>query len=231
MGSQFKKGLLHGLPIALGYLTVSFGFGISAVRAGLSVWQAAAISALNLTSAGQAAGLTVMTEGGTLVEMAVTQLIINMRYSLMALSLSQKLDGSFTFPKRLTAAYGITDEIFAVASASPVPVTSQYMYGLIIMGFSGWVGGTALGAAAGAVLPAALINAMGIMLYGMFIAIFVPAARGARDVLAVVCAAAAVSVLLKVFAPFISGGFAIIIAAMTSSLVCAAVFPGKEAAE
>jgi len=131
MGSQFNKGLLHGLPIALGYLTVSFGFGISAVRAGLSVWQAAAISALNLTSAGQAAGLTVMTGGGTLVEMAVTQLIINMRYSLMALSLSQKLDGSFTFPKRLTAAYGITDEIFAVASASPVPVTPQYMLSLI----------------------------------------------------------------------------------------------------
>lgn len=228
MSLQFKKGLVHGLPIALGYLTVSFGFGISAVRAGLTVWQAAAISALNLTSAGQAAGLTVMTGGGSLLETAATQLIINMRYSLMSLSLSQKLDGSFTLPRRILAAYGITDEIFAVASMQPA-VSPRYMYGLIAMGFSGWTLGTVLGAAAGAVLPAALTNAMGIMLYGMFIAIFVPAARGARDVLCTVVLAAVISLLLG-FMPAVSGGFSIIIAGAAAALICAAVFPGSEEA-
>lgn len=228
MRSQFLRGMLHGLPVGLGYLSVSFGFGISAVRAGLTVGQAAAVSALNLTSAGQAAGLTVMTSGGTPAETAVTQLVINIRYALMSLALSQKLHKSFSLPHRLAAAFGITDEIFAVASAEPTPVTPQYMYGLIAMGFMGWVGGTALGAAAGSVLPAALTNAMGIMLYGMFIAIFVPAAKASRELLAVVTMAAGLSLLLKFLAPFISGGFAIIIAAVAASMVCAAVFPERK---
>ena len=228
MRSHFFRGLLHGLPVGLGYLSVSFGFGISAVRAGLTVGQAAAISALNLTSAGQAAGLTVMTSGGTLAETALTQLVINIRYALMSLALSQKLHKSFSLPHRLAAAYGVTDEIFAVASSQPSPVTPQYMYGLIAMGFLGWVGGTALGAAAGSVLPASLTNAMGIMLYGMFIAIFVPAAKSSKEMLAVVTLAAAISLLLNFYAPFISGGFAIIIAAVAASMVCAAVFPGEK---
>lgn len=109
--------MTHGIPIALGYLSVSFGFGITAAASGLSVFEAAAISATNLTSAGQAAGIDVISDGGTILEMILLQLTINIRYSLMALSLSQKLDKKFTTSHRLAASYGITDEIFAVCSA------------------------------------------------------------------------------------------------------------------
>ncbi|MBQ7834451.1 MAG: AzlC family ABC transporter permease [Ruminiclostridium sp.] len=231
MLSQFRKGLLHGIPIALGYLSVSFGFGIMAVRSGLSVFSAVMISVTNLTSAGQAAGVEIIAAAGTLMEMALTQLVINIRYSLMGISLSQKLDKSFTVPHRLIASYGITDEIFAVASAQIHPVTPAYMYGLILISFFGWSMGTFLGAAAGEILPEMITNAMGIVLYGMFIAIIIPPSRKQKSVLAAVVIAAAVSVLFKYVFTMVSGGFAVIISACAAAAAAALLFPVKEEQE
>lgn len=226
--NQFVQGMWHGVPIALGYLSVSFGFGIMAVRAGLSILAAVGISMSNLTSAGQAAGVGIIAAGGTLIEMALTQLVINIRYSLMGISLSQKLDSSFTVPHRLIAAFGITDEIFAVASSRHGLICPSYMYGLILISFLGWSGGTLLGAAAGQLLPSSVTNAMGIVLYGMFIAIVIPECRAKRSVLTAALIAVAVSVLLyfsKSFLPFISDGFSIIISAVIAAVIAALLFP------
>ncbi len=231
MRVQFLKGMFHGIPIALGYLSVSFGFGIMAVQSGLSVLEATLISLTNLTSAGQAAGVTIIAAAGTLFEMALTQFIINIRYSLMGISLSQKLDKSFTTKHRLIASYGITDEIFAVASAQVMPVTPWYMYGLIVVSAFGWVLGTFSGAAAGQILPADITNAMGIVLYGMFLAIIIPPARKERSVLFVVIIAAAISVLFKYVFTAVSGGFAVIISAVVASAIMALVSPVKEERE
>ena len=144
---NFAQGVRDGVPIGLGYLSVSFSFGLMAVRAGLPVWTAVLISASNLTSAGQVAGLSIIAAGGALIEMIVTQFVINMRYALMAVSLSQKADASFTTLRRMTAAFGITDEIFAVAASLDGTFGAKYLYGLIVMPFLGWTGGTFLGAA------------------------------------------------------------------------------------
>ncbi len=228
MKSKFLRGITHGIPICLGYLSVSFGFGILAVKAGLSVFQAAAISATNLTSAGQKAGLDVIAAGGAIIEMILLQLTINIRYSLMALSLSQKLDKSFTTPHRFLASYGITDEIFAVCSAQKEPLTPTYMYGMIFIAAVGWVTGTALGAAAGELLPAAVSTAMEIVLYGMFIAIVIPPAKKQHDVLFAAVIAAALSVLFKFAVPALSEGFAMMISAITSALLTALIFPVKD---
>ena len=189
LDKAFRKGILQGIPIALGYLSVSFGFGIMAVRAGLSVSAAVAISITNVTSAGQAAGVGVIAAGGSYLEMALTQLTINFRYALMGFSLSQKLDKTFRLPQRMAAAFGITDEIFAVASAQSGTICPAYMYGLILIAFLGWTLGTLLGAAAGQILPKFIIDAMGIVLYGMFLAIIVPVSRKKKSVLAVVALA------------------------------------------
>lgn len=225
MKSQFLKGMSHGIPIALGYLSVSFGFGIMAVKSGLSILAAAAISITNLTSAGQAAGVSIIAAGGTLIEMALTQLVINIRYSLMAISLSQKLDGTFTTGRRLIAAYGITDEIFGVASSQKGKITASYMYGLIFISFLGWTIGTILGASAGQLLPEAVTNAMGIVLYGMFLAIIIPPSRKSRKILTVVVIAAAISILFKYLITEVSGGFAVIISAVAASAAGALLFP------
>ena len=228
MKSKFLRGITHGIPICLGYLSVSFGFGILAVKAGLSVFQAAAISATNLTSAGQKAGLDVIAAGGAIIEMILLQLTINIRYSLMALSLSQKLDKSFTTPHRLLASYGITDEIFAVCSAQKEPLTPAYMYGMIFIAAVGWVTGTALGAAAGELLPAAVSTAMEIVLYGMFIAIVIPPAKKQHGVLFAAVIAAALSVMFKFAVPALSEGFAMMISAITSALLTALIFPVRD---
>lgn len=225
MQKPFLKGISHGLPICLGYFSVSFGFGILAVKSGLQAIDAILISLTNLTSAGQAAGVGVIAAAGTLIEMAATQFIINLRYSLMGLSLSQKLSDKFTTIHRLIASFGITDEIFAVCASQKEKLVPSYMYGMILVAASGWVGGTAAGAVAGMALPATLTAAMGILLYGMFIAIIVPAARSSRKDLIVICFAAAFSAIFKYLLPSVSFGFAIIISSLLAAVIGALLFP------
>ncbi|MBO7474254.1 MAG: AzlC family ABC transporter permease [Ruminococcus sp.] len=225
MRSDFLRGMNHGIPIALGYLSVSFGFGILAVESGLSVFQSSMISATNLTSAGQIAGVGVIAASGTLLEMILVQLVINIRYSLMALSLSQKLDKTFTTPHRLVSSYGITDEIFAVCSAQPGMITPAYMYGMILIAMIGWVLGTFLGASAGEILPDSVTAAMGIVLYGMFLAIIIPPSRKKKSVLFVTVLAALLSILFKYVLTMVSGGFAVIICAIVAAGLGALLFP------
>ena len=227
---EFLRGIKDGIPIFLGYLSVSFGFGILAVGLGLSVMESVGISLTNLTSAGQVAGVGIIASGGSLIEMALTQLVINIRYSLMGISLSQKLDRNFTVTHRLIASFGITDEIFAVAVAQK-EVSPYYMYGLISVSTVGWVSGTFLGAAAGNILPAELSSAMGIVLYGMFLAIFIPAARESKGVFASVLIASGLSMIFKFVLTEVSGGFAVIICAVVSAAVCAVLFPKKDEEE
>ena len=231
MNKPFFRGLRDGIPIALGYFSVSFGFGILCINLGLSVLAAAGISLTNLTSAGQVAGVGIIAAGGTLIEMVMTQLVINLRYSLFAISLSQKLDSSFTTPHRIAASFGITDEIFAVTYAQEGKVKPAYMYGVILISALGWVGGTALGAAMGQILPEMVSSAMGIMLYCMFLAIFVPPARKDRGVLMAVIVAALCSILFNTVLTFVSGGFAVIISALVSAALCALLFPVAEEEE
>ena len=221
----FRKGLMQGIGIALGYLSVSFSFGILAVQSGLTVWQAVLISVTNLTSAGQVAGVGLIAAAAAPLELFLAELVINIRYALMSLALSQKTDSTFSFPHRLLASFGITDEIFAIASIQKEPLKPAFMYGITLIAFLGWTFGTWLGAAAGTLLPEKLTNALGIALYGMFLAIILPPARKSKGILAVVIFAAACSVLLKVTMKWMSGGFALIIASLAAAVFGAAVFP------
>ena len=229
----FREGFTDGIPIGLGYLSVSFSFGIAAVSQGLPWFAATLISMTNLTSAGQVAGLSIITAAGTLLEMALAQLIINMRYALMSLSLSQKLDAGFTTPHRFLAAFGITDEIFAVSSGKPKDVTPQYMYGLILLPFICWSTGTFLGGIAGSILPETLCSALGIAIYGMFIAIFIPPARKSIGVFVTVVISAGMSCCFEFIPIFdkISSGFSIIFCTLAAAAAGAVFFPRKEADE
>lgn len=175
--SEFLQGIRHGIPICLGYFSVSAAFGITAVRSGLPLWTAVLISLTNVTSAGQFAGVNLMVAGGSMIEIAMTTLIINIRYFLMSLSVSQKVESKMSMKKRLGIAYGITDEIFAVSMQQPRKLTASYMAGLILTPVVGWTLGTFVGGAATQLMPQKLSSAMGIALYGMFIAIIIPPAQ------------------------------------------------------
>lgn len=227
--NSFMTGLRDGIPIALGYVSVSFTFGIMAVMGGLPVWAALLLSMTNLTSAGQFAGLNLMIAGGSYFEAAATQLVINMRYALMSVSLSQKLCDGVGTPNRMGIAYGVTDEIFAVSTTKKGSVGPKYMYGLILMPYIGWSLGTLLGGISGMILPESIRSALGIAIYAMFIAIVVPPSKESRAVLAVVISAAALSSILT-WTPIlcnISGGFAIIICTLVCAGAAALIAPIK----
>ncbi len=225
--SSFKKGLKDGLPIGLGYFSVSFTFGMMAVSAGIPVWAAVLISMTNLTSAGQFAGLSIIAGAGSLVEMAMTQLVINARYSLMSLTLSQKMEKRFSIPKRLIAAFSNTDEIFAVAVNQGKEIGAKYYSGLSIIPYAGWTLGTLFGAVAGGFLPPVVNDALGLAIYAMFIAIIIPPAKKSAPIRLVIFAAVILSCLFY-FVPFlknVSSGFSIIICAVAASIIAAIVNP------
>ncbi|MGN0242609.1 MAG: AzlC family ABC transporter permease [Lachnospiraceae bacterium] len=225
--NEWKKGLVDGIPIGLGYLSVSFTFGIMAVADGLNWWQALLISMTNLTSAGQFAGLEIMVSMGAFLEMALTELVINMRYFLMSVSLSQKVDRHFKGIFRWFLATGNTDEIFAVAMSRKKPVSWRYFAGLMTVPYLGWSGGTLIGAICGNVLPKQLCDSLGIAIYGMFLAIIIPSARKDKRIGVVVGIAVLLSCILA-WVPClkqISSGFAIIICALVASAIGAWFFP------
>lgn len=231
--NRIQQGLKDGIPIGIGYFSVSFTFGMLAVKSGISPFHAVLISLLNLTSAGQFAGLTVIVTKASLLEMALTQFVINIRYALMSISLSQKLDPSVTMKDRMGIAFGNTDEIFAVASSKPGTVGKNYMYGLILIPLLGWVGGTLTGAVASTVLPATAISALGVALYGMFVAIVIPAAKDHKEVCIVVILALILSTAFYYLPVLkeISSGFMIIICTVAAAAVGAVLFPIREEEE
>ena len=232
MDQSFKRGLNAGIPIGLGYFAVSFTFGIAAVKGGLAIHEAVLISLLCLTSAGQFAGIGVIFEGGGLIEMAVTQLIINLRYSLMSFTVSQKLGKDVGTGERMVVAFGVTDEIFGVTAAQRGKVSPKFCYGAMALSIPGWTLGTLAGAVSGTLLPPFVLSALGVAIYGMFMAIIIPPAKKQKQILGVIVAAALLSALFR-YAPYLSGiseGFAIIIVTAAVSVAFALLFPRRKEA-
>lgn len=231
---SFKRGLLHGLPIALGYLAVSVSFGVSAINMGLSVLEVLFISMANMTSAGQLAGAPIIAGGGSFFALGFGQLFINLRYALMSVSLSQKLDSKVTLVDRFLIGFGVTDEIFAVSVSQKEAVSKEYMYGLITLPYIGWSLGTLIGALLGVVvstyLPPFVLAALGIAIYGMFIAIVVPVMKKERSVTLCVLLTMLLSALcyyLPIIGKIIPTELHIVLCAVVSSVVLAIFAPIK----
>jgi predicted branched-subunit amino acid permease len=224
---EFRHGLKRGLPIAMGYLPVSFTFGLMAVSGGLPIWMAVFISLSNLTSAGQFAGTNLILMGAGFLEITMTTFIINIRYMLMSLSLTQRLDKAMSLPKRMMVAFGVTDEIFSVASMEQGTLTFSFLIGLIIGPLIGWTSGTFLGALICTSLPESLSSAMGIALYAMFIAIIIPPAKKSRPVTIIILLCVGITGILKYLPLFraISSGFRVIIASVLGAGIGAWLFP------
>lgn len=223
----FYKGIKDGIPICLGYISVAFAFGIFSTESGLSFLQTVLISMTNVTSAGQLAAVPIIAFGGTLTELALAQFVINLRYALMSVSLSQKLDKTVGLLHRFIISFVNTDEVFAVASANKTLLNKSYLYGLIFTPYLGWCFGTTLGAGAGNILPQSIISALGIAIYGMFIAIVVPDAKSNRSTALCVMTAVILSCIFY-YTPILSAipsGFTIIICSLVASGIFAFVSP------
>ena len=230
---EYRQGVSGGLPVGLGYFSVSFGFGAMAVSQGIKVLDSVLISASNLTSAGQFAGLTLIVAAAGLWEMILTMIVINSRYALMSLALSQRMGQSIGLWARLPIAFINTDEIFALAMARKEPLTLPFMMGLGTLPILGWTGGTLCGALAGSVLPPSFQAALGVMLYGMFIAIVVPPAKKEKEIFMAVVLSMVLSCLFAWLPALqsVSAGISIVICTVAAAAICAALFPIPEEEE
>lgn len=225
--NNYKMGIRDSFPIAFGYLTVSFAFGILASSYGFSISEAVIISLFNLTSAGQLAALPIISGGGGFIELAMTEFLINLRYSLMSIALSQRFDKKIKAKDKLYLAFTLTDEIFAVAIGKRQTLGKKFLVSLVILPIIGWTLGTFIGALAGNFLPPILTNTLGVSMYAMFIAILVPVVKKERPILICVLASIVLSCLFR-FVPGLNSipdGFVIIICALSVSVVLALLFP------
>lgn len=228
--TEYQRGLKDGFPIGLGYVPVAFTFGFIAVSGGLPIWAACLISLTNLTSAGQFAGTNLILAGAGYMEIAMTTFVINIRYMLMSLSLTQRIEKKMSTWKRMIYGFSVTDETFVVASLSSGVLRAAYLFGLMTCPIAGWNLGTVLGACISDILPPALQSAMGIGLYGMFIALLVPAARDSFHVLVIILLAVTVNCIL-IYVPvfsFVSSGFRIIISTVLAAGIGAWLYPKEE---
>ena len=223
----FLKGMKDGLPVALGYLAVSFTLGIAAVKSGLTPFQAFATSALNNTSAGEFAAFSLIGAGVSYMEIALTTLILNMRYILMSCALSQKIDKNTPIVHRFLMAYDVTDEIFGLSIMSEGRLDPKYTYGLIAISAPSWAIGTYLGAVMGSVMPAGVLSAMNLALYGMFIAVIVPPAKKDKTIAVVIAVSMLSSLMFSILPGLreISSGIVVIILTVVISVAAAILFP------
>lgn len=226
----FLKGMRHGVPIGLGYFAVAFTLGITAKNIGLTPLQSALMSFTMHASAGEVAAMTVIAAGSGYLEMAITQLVINLRYLLMSCALSQKVSETLWFPHRFFISYYITDEIFGISSTVDGKLNPWYTYGAACVASPGWVLGTFLGAVVGNILPANVASAMNVALYGMFLAVIIPPARKNGVIAVIVVASMLASSLLtwlEDWLPF-SSGMRILILTVVIAGIAAVVHPIEE---
>ncbi len=230
---EFKNGMRDGLPIALGYFAVGFSLGITARNAGITAFQGFLMSLLNNASAGQYAGIALIGVQAAYWEMAVMILIANARYLLMSCAMSQKFPPEMPLIHRLLIGFDLTDELFGIAIAYRGHLKPSYMYGAMLMALPGWSLGTAAGITAGNVLPAILVNALSVAIYGMFLAVIIPPAREDKVVAGVIAVAFTASFCaahLPALA-WLSEGMKTILLTVIIAAAAALLFPRKPAAE
>lgn len=227
---NFLKGLKDGTPIALGYLAISFTIGIAGRDAGLKWWESTLMSALNYTSAGQASAISIIKEGGSYLTLALSTLIINLRYLLMSTALTVKLSPETTIKNRLVMGMGVTDEIFAITIGREYPINPYYMIGATTLSLPGWALGTALGGIMGEILPSFISSSLSIALYAMFIAIIIPPCKGNKVLLVLVLLSMILSFLFTKIPVLknINIGMKVIILTIVLSSIFALLFPREE---
>ena len=231
--SAFTEGLRDGIPIGIGYLTVSFSLGIAARNAGLNAFQGFLASLLLNASAGEYAGFTVIAAGAPYLEMVFVTLIANARYLLMSCALTQRVAPGTKFFHRLIIGYDVTDEIFGITIARPGNIDPFYTYGAIVIAAPCWATGTALGVIAGNLLPARVVSALSVALFGMFLAVIIPPAKKNRVVAVLVAISFAASFAMSVIPVVkgLSGGTRTIILTVLISAAAAVLFPVKTGEE
>jgi 4-azaleucine resistance transporter AzlC len=221
--SEFYKGVLAGLSIALGYLPVALTFGFIAESTGLSLIETIGMSAFVFAGAAQYMSLSLLAIGTGALEIIFTTFIINIRHLLMSTAISEKAEKDHPLVKSLYA-FGMTDEVFAVTSTKEGKLTSSYILGVASIAYSSWVLNSGIGYVIGTSLPEILQKSMSIALYALFIALLVPSLKKHRKIIFLATLAAILNTFLTIFIP---SGWAIIIATLASAIMIEIIYSKK----
>ena len=216
--NEIMKGMKKSIPIALGYFPVAFSFGVLCVSSGLPLGLATFISLTNLTSSGQFAGVQLILSDSTYLEIAITLLLINFRYFLMSLSLSQKIDEKMNTIERMIISFGITDEVFAMSMTDKKinKLTPSFFAGLALFSYLSWNVGSALGIVFSSILPSIVSKSLGVSLYAMFIGLLVPNMKKSIRLLYVVILTMVVNWVLN---QFLSSSLSMLISTLGCALI------------
>ena len=226
----FVSGLRTGIPIALGYFAVAFALGITCGNVGINPLQAGIMSWCMLASAGEYSAVSLIAAGAGALEMITTTVIVNLRYFLMGAALSQKVDHKISMVHRFLLSYCITDEIFAVCSSVDGKLNPWYAYGVTFISAIGWTAGTVLGVVMGNILPARLVAALSVALYGMFLAVIIPASKKDHfiGILVIISMTASLIFTMAPVLSSISFGFRVIILTLLIAGAAAVIRPVDE---
>ena len=226
MKNEFKDGIISSIPIVLGYFFVSIGVGVYANNSSISALEAFVMSITNLTSAGEINAITIFGQNGTYFELFLSQILINSRYALMGISLSQKnFEKNFKTKSRLFLSFGITDEIFAVLINKKDNIGLKFSLPLVILPIIAWGTGTYIGAKLGSIIPNDISQCLNILIYAMLIAIIVPEGKKNKCILFTILCAVFFNVVFYYCFKRVSIGYSIIISSVISAVISAIIFP------
>lgn len=226
--SKFVQGLKDGVPIGLGYFAVALSLGIIARNSGLNAIEGFVASILTSASAGEYAIFTLMGQHASYFQIAIMIFIANARYLLMSCALGQKLKPETSTLKRMGMGLGVTDEIFGISVSQTPYLNPVYMYGAMITAIIPWALGTSCGILVGEILPTSIVNALGVALYGMFIAIIVPPSKENRKIFIIVITSFILSYIASIVLKNISSGTRIIILTVVIASIFSLIWPVKE---
>ena len=231
--TELLSGFRDGIPIGLGYFAVAFSLGIAARSAGLSALQGFIASIFTNASAGEYAVFSLIAAGASYLEVALITIVTNARYLLMSCALSQKFSPDTPIGQRMLAGMGVTDEIFGISIARPGYTSPWYTFGALLFASPCWALGTSCGIIAGNMLPARIVSALSVALFGMFLAVIIPPSRKNKIVAGLVLVSFAASYAASVIPAFasLSDGTRTIILTVAISAAAAILFPVKSEEE
>lgn len=197
MKNSLADGLRASIPIAAGYVPVAITFGLLARGTGLSYLDSQAASLIVFAGAAQFMGVGMFSRGINAIQIIFATFLLNLRHLLMSSAIVHRLVPlKKGMPRRWLLAFGVTDEVFAVASGDE-RIEPRYLLGLELGAYLAWNGGTLFGALVGSVLPETLQTAMGFALYALFAALLMSHLERDRTLLIPAAVAAVVNTVLR----------------------------------
>ncbi len=199
--TRFLYGARAGIPVVLGFIPVGIAFGVMARQAGFSTLETCLMSLSVYAGASEMMAVGMYAQGAGILAIIIATFFLNLRHIIMSTCVFSRMKAS-KLGLRLLAAFGVTDESFAVFTTIPEKqCTPAFFLGLILVTYSSWNIGTLIGAAASDLLPPIVTASLGIALYAMFIGLLMPGLRGNFRLFLLVLFTAVVNSLLSLCIP------------------------------